>query len=1777
MTKPLFLSALLSLPLAAQVPFFTPTSLRSGVGGSSVTRMADVNGDQLPDLLFYRSYNNGSNNVYQLECQLNIGNNLFGPEIIVDTFFYDVRAIELADLDGDQRPDLVAGSGSDSSYGIRIYHNTGSGFTQTQSFPGFNTNSLVLADIDKDGDKDLVYCSTIGTSYTVKWRANNGSGQFGAEQAVSSGTSTLQLNVADVDKDGDLDVIALQSSAKTIAWYPNNGSGVFGAARSIEGNLASMSFSDIADADNDGDVDLVVTAGTQGYLYRNSGSGSFTRSTVASSIGNMENIRFVRGDADVLPDLFYEANTVLTYNRNLGGGSFGSAQAVPRSGTSFNTNELLVVDYDKDGREDVISTEFYSGGVWFHRNATGSLPNIVSFGATDNTVDAGASATLTWNVEGATTIKINGNVVSGTSLVVTPGQYDATYTLTATNAAGTKTAGTTVFVPDTVFAGQATLLNTAFSSITNLDIGDINGDGKADIAFVNPGSGQLGLRIAGAGAGGGFGGELIIDSQMEAADGVLLVDIDKDGDKDLIAGFRYGAKLYRNNGSGQFAPPVLIDNRRATGIKQADFNGDGWPDLLLIERYNEPTRVVLNDGQGNLLPAVIATTRTACDALAADVNNDGLPDLLTVSLYNELQLYRSTGPMTWGPGEPLTTYVSFNGGLYFEDINGDGFGDLLFQSSSGGEGVMIMFGRAGGGFVPTITTLKVKDLYGFTVGDFDGDHDLDIGFVTRSTSTAPNAAGWMEGDGFGKFSEPFIIPASPTESYIALARDMDGDKDLDLVSMGSNKILWNRNVTEYATVPAIDKFDATYPVIHRGESLNLSWAVTGDRYLSVSISGIGVVTGSSINISPTETTTYILTATNRGGTVTKEFTVTVVDRPVIHSFTTDKNYLDRGTRVNLSWVAPGADQFSISPGIGPVTGNTVAATFYTTTNLVLTATNQYGSDTMLLPIAVYPAFYRFAATVPTPSNMPTPNVIQTADFDLDGRPDIVAGAGSSTPTGRIYWHRGTASGPAAAQIIQSNNSYGAYDITTADLDGDGRPDFASVSGALSGSSSGSWLQWFKLLPGGTWQATTIEATDTIRLGSIQAVDWDMDGDIDLVATARLNSVSQVAVWFQNLGGGNFAPRATLGGTFDQVGRITCADLDGDHDPDLVLARSGGPGDLFALINGGNGTVVEQRVLIPRSGVFSFDLGDLDGDNDIDIVACSANQYRCERFLNDGTGHFGPGALVFPQQNSMFGVRLGDVDSDGDLDVVSLNSILTWSENLGDGSFLAENPSPAPQRGVSDSPVLGDFDGDGDLDAFGKTTALNSQQDWFENLSTPPSGPPVIAEFSASETTVPAGKPVELHWRVSGFPTSLEMVPAALGTPLLPTQRGATVKPAATQTYTLIARNGKGETRRDLVIHVGQAPVIHSFTHSLDEVNQGQRTTLAWDIENADQIVINGNVDVTGISEFSVVVSTAPLATYQIVATNSTGSSSASVTVAVNRPPVASALTPTVADEDGTPIEVETAGAFSDPDANEHFTWTLAGNTRPELFSSVTVDPATGKLTASFADYFDGESLLTIRATDHNGLYADTTLPVALTQVPDPTLEPGSAVVSKREDGSFEQTLTVTNTGARAIGGFRIEIRGLPEGVSVSGAETPAAGKPWVLIHHEAVAAGASVDVKIEYVSTDSELEGFTPQVTVIQLAQPDETPAPDGQAFKISSMIWHEGGPVFLEWDVIPGHHYAVEYSSLETPAAWTRSPIIVSSATSRLQWIDQGLPKTETPPATQRARFYRVVELDEP
>ena len=80
-------------------------------------------------------------------------------------------------------------------------------------------------------------------------------------------------------------------------------------------------------------------------------------------------------------------------------------------------------------------------------NSSGTAPAIASFAAAPLTVTSGGSATLAWNVTGATSLSIDHGVgaVSGSTVAVTPAAT-TTYTLTATNGSGSSTASATITV-----------------------------------------------------------------------------------------------------------------------------------------------------------------------------------------------------------------------------------------------------------------------------------------------------------------------------------------------------------------------------------------------------------------------------------------------------------------------------------------------------------------------------------------------------------------------------------------------------------------------------------------------------------------------------------------------------------------------------------------------------------------------------------------------------------------------------------------------------------------------------------------------------------------------------------------------------------------------------------------------------------------------------------------------------------------------------------------------------------------------------------------------------------------------------------------------------------------------------------------------------------------------------------------------------------------------------------------------------------------------------------
>jgi len=155
--------------------------------------------------------------------------------------------------------------------------------------------------------------------------------------------------------------------------------------------------------------------------------------------------------------------------------------------------------------------------------------------------------------------------------------------------------------------------------------------------------------------------------------------------------------------------------------------------------------------------------------------------------------------------------------------------------------------------------------------------------------------------------------------------------------------------------PLIVRFQATPTNIMSGESSTLSWATTGAQTVTISgVSGNLPINGSTV-VSPTQTTTYTLTATTGSVSVTAQAIVTVGNGQLarIVSFSANPTTISTGGSSQLCWNVENATTVSINPGIGTVKAAdcmTVSPT--ATTIYVLTARNGVGSVTASATVTV---------------------------------------------------------------------------------------------------------------------------------------------------------------------------------------------------------------------------------------------------------------------------------------------------------------------------------------------------------------------------------------------------------------------------------------------------------------------------------------------------------------------------------------------------------------------------------------------------------------------------------------------------------------------------------------------------------------------------------------------------------------------------------------------------------------------------------------------------------
>ena len=266
--------------------------------------------------------------------------------------------------------------------------------------------------------------------------------------------------------------------------------------------------------------------------------------------------------------------------------------------------------------------------------------------------------------------------------------------------------------------------------------------------------------------------------------------------------------------------------------------------------------------------------------------------------------------------------------------------------------------------------------------------------------------------------------------------------------------------------------------------------------------------------------------------------------------------------------------------------------------------------------------------------------VRPADFDADGDVDLVVAEFGWHTTGglHILWNNGLAeNGQPRWSSERIDSRPGGIHVPVADLDGDGRLDFMALI-----SQEHETVDVFLNKPEGFQKQTLFAAPDPSWGSSgIEPVDFDRDGDLDLLYTAGDTFDSQVikpfhGIWLL-LNNGNLQFEARRIAAMPGVHRALAGDLDQDGDLDVVAAAilpkqavtGQNPDQLQALIwleQRPDGSFARHQLQTGIPQHPAMVLADLNRDQKLDILtgvmaeSGNSDTASIEVFFNRGPHH-----------------------------------------------------------------------------------------------------------------------------------------------------------------------------------------------------------------------------------------------------------------------------------------------------------------------------------------------------------------------------------------------------------------------------------------------------------------------------------------------------------------------------------------------------------------------------
>jgi hypothetical protein len=305
--------------------------------------------------------------------------------------------------------------------------------------------------------------------------------------------------------------------------------------------------------------------------------------------------------------------------------------------------------------------------------------------------------------------------------------------------------------------------------------------------------------------------------------------------------------------------------------------------------------------------------------------------------------------------------------------------------------------------------------------------------------------------------------------------------------------------------------------------------------------------------------------------------------------------------------------------------------------------------------------------------------------------------------------------------------------------------------------------------------------------------------------------------------------------------------------------------------------------------------------------------------------------------------------------------------------------------------------------------------------------------------------------------------------------------------------------------------------------------------------------------------------YTVEVTGQCGTASQSATLAVNHPPVVNILSPTNGAVFFTPATFTVLAGASDVDGvvtNVEFF--LFGTNKIGECSSTPYFVIPTNLTTGIYTF-------TAKATDNMGATGFSS-PVQISVIDRPPLQTIGGIVYSPQLDFFIQTNRVFNPTYSTLNAIRIYISNLTNvpAITVHNASGYSNNIPYVETH-QAIAPGSYVDIRIEYASPLRVVPNPILRAELAPVANPGGLNI-SGTLQRINRTFMLANRTIMTEFLTQSNRVYYIQYT--HDLKKWnTATPALIGSG-AYIQWIDGGEPKTDSSPANDPMRFYRLVML---